>query len=148
VVPWLQRLCYALPPTALRAHRVALLDIGVLLRAAGALEGIPFGTLLEAPAPDVLVPLGTRLRPSVSPELVAERLGATGGAVVVFPSRGERPVRIPAEALTPLEPQLLAVLDPKTASVLDTGRRQPLPDEPIEIENRPLGPMPLWGLHR
>src|SRR4029077_9533067 len=86
-VPWLQRLLYALPPTVLRAHRVALLERGVLLRATDALEGIPFGTLLEAAAPDVLVPLGTRLRPAVSRELIAQRLGATGGALVIFPER-------------------------------------------------------------
>jgi hypothetical protein len=147
LAPWLQRLCYALPPTVLRAHRVALLDIGILLRATTALEGIPFGTLLEAAAPDVLVPLGTRLRPAVSPDLVAERLGATGGAVVVYPSRSDRPVRVSPEALSPLEPRLLAALDPRPGVVRDTGGGEP-PDEPIEIENRPLGPMPLWGLHR
>ncbi len=148
LVPWLQRLCYALPPTVLRAHRVALLDLGVLLRANTALEGIPFGTLLEAAAPDVLVPLGTRLRPSVSPELIAERLGATGGATVVYPARDARPVRVAAEALTALEPRLLAALEPAAAGVVEGRGRDLPPDEPIEIENRPLGPMPLWGLRR
>jgi hypothetical protein len=147
-VPWLRRLFYALPPTVLRAHRVALLEPGVLLRAADVLEGIPFGTLLEAAAPDVLVPLGSRFRPAVSRELVAERLGATGGALVVFPERAGRPLRIPPEAMTALEPRILEALDPATMEVPRvTFQDDPLA-EPIEIENQPLGPMPLWGLGR
>jgi hypothetical protein len=145
-VPWLQRLFYALPPTVLKAHRVALLEPGVLLRAAEALEGIPFGTLLEAAAPDVLVPLGTRFRPAVSRELVAERLGASGGAIVVFPERGARPLRVPPEALTPLEPRILEALDPRSAELVGGAWREDPFVEPIEIENQPLGPMPLWGL--
>ena len=58
-VVWLQRLVYALPPAALRAYRVVLLKRGVLLRAADVLDGIPFGTLYQLGAPEVLVPLGT-----------------------------------------------------------------------------------------
>ena len=76
-VPWLQRLCYALPASALRRYKVASLERGVLVRASDVLEGIPFGTLFELAAPDVLVPVGTRLTPAVSPALLVERLGAT-----------------------------------------------------------------------
>ncbi len=147
-VPWLRRLFYALPPTVLRSHRVALLEPGVLLRASDVLEGIPFGTLLEAAAPDVLVPLGSRFRPAVSRDLISERLGATGGALVVFPERGGRPLRIPPEAMTALEPRILEALDPQSMEVPRlTFEEDPLA-QPIEIENEPLGPMPLWGLGR
>jgi hypothetical protein len=147
-VPWLQRLFYAMPPTVIRAHRVALLERGVLLQAAEALEGIPFGTLLEAAAPDVLVPLGTRLVPAVSRELVAERLGAIGGALIVFPDRAGRPLRIPPEALTPLEPRLLLAIAPDAAELAAGRPADPPFAENVEIENQPLGPMPLWGLGR
>ncbi len=147
-VLWLQRLVYALPPTALRAYRVVLLERGVLVRAADVLEGIPFGTLFELGAPDVLVPLGTQLRPAVSPELLAERLGATGGAMVLFPERNVPPVRIPPEAIVPFDRRLLAEIEPALANLESVGRTEHEPDEPVEIENEPLGPMPLWGLAR
>ena len=68
-VPWLQRLCYAMPTSALRNVRVAPLERGVLVRASDVLEGFPFGTLFEQAAPDVLVPVGMRVVPAVSPAL-------------------------------------------------------------------------------
>ena len=60
------------------------------------LEGIPFGTLFELAAPDVLVPVGTRLTPAVSPALLVERLGATEGARSCFPIATSAPFRVPA----------------------------------------------------
>ena len=147
-VPWLQRLCYALPTSALRAYRVASLERGVLVRAADVLEGIPFGTLFELAAPNVLIPVGTRLVPAVSPGLLVERLGAVEGTTVVFPTRTGAPFRVPAEALVPLELRVVGALSPapddKSAA---RPREEPLA-EPVEIENRPMGPMPLWGLRR
>jgi hypothetical protein len=145
-VPWLRRLCYALPAPALRGHRVAVLDRGVLVLAQSVLEGIPFGALLDAAAPDVLVPLGTRLRPAVPPDLLAERLGAQGGALVVFPALGAPPFRVPPEALEPLDRRVLSTM---TRPDDDPGARAATPDvvdAGVEIENEPLGPMPLWGL--
>jgi hypothetical protein len=143
---WLQRLCYALPPTALASYRVALLERGVLVHAPEQIEGIPFGTLFALAAPDVLVPIGTAVRPAVSPALLAERLGAAGGAVVLFPAPGQPPVRVPADALAPLEPRVLGSIDPETAA-LAAIPAPPLPlGDVVEIANDPLGPMPLWGL--
>jgi len=147
-VPWLQRLCYALPTSALRAYRVAALERGVLVRATDVLEGIPFGTLFELAAPDVLIPVGTRLVPAVSPALLVERLGATDGATVVFPTRTAAPFRVPAEALVPLELRVVGALSPAPTDK-SAARSRPEPAaEPVEIENRPMGPMPLWGLRR
>jgi hypothetical protein len=148
-VSWLQRLCYALPPTALRGYRVALLERGVLLLAADVLEGFPFGVLLDAAAPDVLVPLGTRVRPAVSPVLLAERVGAAGGALVVFPGLGETPFRVPAHAIEPLDRRVLAAVELGAAEPTSRPRYgEPLPGIAVEIQNDPLGPMPLWGLER
>jgi hypothetical protein len=147
-VAWLQRLCYALPTSALRSYRVAPLERGVLVRAGDVLEGIPFGTLFELAAPDVLVPVGTRLVPAVSPALLVERLGATGGATVVFPENRGAPFRVPAEALVALELRVVGALTPPPAETrAGTAPQEPLAD-PVEIENRPMGPMPLWGLRR
>jgi hypothetical protein len=145
-VTWLQRLLYALPPTALAAYRVALLKRGVLLRAADALDGLPFGTLYELAAPDVLVPVGMRLRPAVSARILSERLGATGGALVLYPDRTAAPVRVLAEAIAPLDRRLLAALEPALASLESIVRPERPLEDPVEIENEPLGPMPLWGL--
>jgi hypothetical protein len=148
-VPWLRRLCYALPMSALRGYRLAVLERGVLVLAGDALEGIPFGVLLAAAAPgaDVLVPLGTRLRPAISPELLAERLGAQGGALVVFPALGAPPFRVDAALLEPLDHRALAGLSSPTAEV-GISRTVGSASAAVEIENEPLGPMPLWGLDR
>jgi hypothetical protein len=147
-VVWLQRLVYALPPTALRSYRVVLLKRGVLVRAADVLDGIPFGTLYQLGAPEVLVPLGMQIRPAASPQLLSERLGATGGAMVLFPDGSAPPVRILPEAIVPFDRRLLVELEPALANLETVGRTEREPDEPIEIENEPLGPMPLWGLTR
>jgi hypothetical protein len=147
-VAWLQRLVYALPPTALRAYRVVLLKRGLLIRAADVLDGLPFGTLYQLGAPDVLVPLGMQIRPAAAPALLAERLGAQGGAMVLFPDRAGPPVRILPEAVVPFDRRLLVELEPALASLEPFGRSDREPDPPVEIENQPLGPMPLWGLGR
>jgi len=149
-VPWLRRLCYALPAPALRGYRVATLERGVLVLASGELEGLPFGVLLDAAAPgtDVLVPLGTRLSPAVSPELLAERLGAQGGTLVVFPAVGAPPFQVAPELIEPLDRRALSLLEPpELAAAAREGEAAAAP-RAIEIENDPLGPMPLWGLDR
>jgi hypothetical protein len=150
-VPWLRRLCYALPAPALRGYRVAALERGVLVLASGVLEGLPFGVLLDAALPggpgDILVPLGMRLSPAVSPELLAERLGAQGGTLVVFPAAGAPPFRVGPELVEPLDRRALSRLElPELAAASPRdGADAPAP-LPVEIENDPLGPMPLWGL--
>jgi hypothetical protein len=156
---WLRRLCYTLPATALRGYRLAVLERGILVISGSVLDGIPFGTLLDFAAPDLLVPLGARLRPAVSPQILAERTGATGGAIVVFPQLGEGPFRVPADAIEPFERRTLADADltsddgvaavrKRAVDPIDTagGEGAPAPLEPVEIENDYLGPMPLWGL--
>jgi hypothetical protein len=146
-VPWLRRLCYALPAPALRGHRVAVLEPGVLVLATGVLEGLPFGLLLDAAAPDVLIPLGTRLLPAVSAELLAERLGAQQGTLVVFPGVGEAPFRVAAELVEPLDRRALALLTKPEYAPAAARDEDAAPTETVvEIENDPLGPMPLWGL--
>jgi hypothetical protein len=146
---WLRRLCYALPPTALRGYRVALLERGVLVLATGSLEGFPFGVLLDTAAPDVLVPLGTRLRPAISPPLLAERVGATAGTLVVFPALGQPPFRVPASAVESLDRRALSSVELSPLATAAAARAAAPPGTAaVEIENDPLGPMPLWGLER
>jgi hypothetical protein len=144
---WLRALCYALPASALRGYRVAVLERGVLVMAPDVLTGIPFGQLLHAPGPGLLVPLGWEIRPRVSPLELAAGAGATGGAVVVFPGPDEPPFRIPAEAIESLQASALA--DPRLGHMsVEASIAGPAPPAPaeVEIENHPIGPMPLWGL--
>jgi hypothetical protein len=148
-VPWLRRLCYALPAPALRGYRVAALERGVLVLAAGVLEGLPFGVLLGAAAPgaDILVPIGTRLTPAVSTELLSERLGAQGGTLVVFPGGGAPPFRVAPELVEPLDRRALSrLVAPDFAPAAPRDGDDAPPPGPVEIQNDPLGPMPMWGL--
>jgi len=145
-VAWLRALCYALPASALRNYRVAVLDRGVLVIAPDALSGLPFGQLLHAPGPGLLVPLGWELRPRVSPVELASSAGAIGGTWVVFPAADAPPFRVPAESIVALQASALGE-HPLADVSIERGHvaAQP-PAPPVEIENRPLGPMPLWGL--
>ena len=120
-----------------------------------ALDGIPFGQLFYAPTTDLLLPLGWELRPPVSPEELAARVGVTNGAVVVFPGPTEAPFRIEADAIEPLQARVLAdqrlrslVSLPSLAARADAADGGADAEMPIEIENEPLGPMPLWRLGR
>jgi hypothetical protein len=68
--------------------------------------------------------------------------------MVLFPDRASPPVRILPEAIVPFDRRLLVELEPALASLEPLGRGDREPDAPVEIENQPLGPMPLWGLGR
>lgn len=147
---WIRSLCYALPPSVLRGYRVAFLERGPLIVAPDVLDGFPFGQLLHAPAPGLLVPLGWELRPAVSPDELAVRVGASGGALVVFPGPSEAPFRIPADAIETLEARVLSDGRLRDLHVETMAGPAATPPEPVDIdvENQPLGPMPLWRLGR
>jgi hypothetical protein len=145
---WLRRVLFALPPIALHNYRIAFLRPGILVVAPDRLEGIPFGQPLEEAAPGVLVPVGRRLRPALSPGLLAERLGLGQGALCVFTETGAGPFRVADKQLEPLERRALARADLPWAGPIgraSEGPPGPQADAP-EIENDPLGLMPLWGL--
>jgi hypothetical protein len=145
---WLRRLCYALPATALRGYRVALLKAGILVVAPDWLEGIPFGQLLEQAAPGVLIPVGSRFQPAVSPDLIRERLGAKASSVWVFPSLGGPPFWVAESRFESLERRVLAhVVSPGGSQAAVVLGPPPAPEsEAPEVENDPLGLLPVWGL--
>ena len=66
----------------------------------------------------------------------------------MYPSLGSAPLRVLAEAIVPFERRLLAELEPAVANLEALGRQEQPVEEPVVIENEPLGPMPLWGLGR
>jgi len=151
--PWLRRLCYALPPAALRGHRVAMLEPALLVLGSGAgadLGGLPFGQLLDEAAPGILVPLGMRITPQVSPRQLADRLGVTEGTYLVFPSAHGAPIRVLSGQIEPLERHVLsqARVEPERAA---SARRMapPAPEPaPPDVVHDTLGPWPLWGLRK
>jgi hypothetical protein len=138
---------------ALRGHRVALLEPALLVLGGGPasdLGGLPFGQLLDEVAPGILVPVGLRLVPPVSPRQLAERLGLTEGSYLVFPDARSAPQRIMAAQIEPLERHILAQVrleQERPPSV----RRVAVPAEdpaPPDVTHDPLGPWPLWGLRK
>jgi hypothetical protein len=150
---WLRRLCYALPPAALRGHRVAMLEPALLVlgsRTGADLGGLPFGQLLDEAAPGILVPVGMRLTPLVSPRLLSERLGVVEGSYLVFPSAEAAPLRVVAGQIEPLERHILAQarIDqqrPPSARRLAAPAEEPAPPD---VTHDALGPWPLWGLRK
>jgi hypothetical protein len=145
---WVRRLLFALPAVTLRSHRVAFVEAGVLVIAPDRLNGLPFGQPLEEPQPGLLVPVGMRLAPALSPELLAERLGIVDGATCVFPARDAPPFRVASSAFESLERKALSRVDVPWAAPPPTRPGPTLaadPSLPPEIENDSLGVLPLWG---
>ena len=76
---------------------------------------------------------------------------ARRGGTIVRVSRLARARRCASRARrwSPLEPRVLGAADRRRSPVVTAARSREEPmAEPVEIENRPLGPMPLWGLRR
>ncbi len=147
---WLRRLCYALPTSALAGYRLALLEAGILVLAPERLEGFPFGRPLEEAAPGVLIPVGTCVRPAVSPSLIRDSLAAGGDGTFVFSAADAPPFRIADESFAPFERRVLsriAVSTPPMVGALPSATPPPGAAAP-EVENDALGPLPVWGLRR
>jgi hypothetical protein len=149
-VRWLRRLCYALPPAALRGYQAALLEPAVLVLGGGDLAGLPFGQLLDEAAPGILVPVGMRLSPQVTPERLVQRWSLAEGSYLVFPAPDAPVLRVTPPQLEPLERRILsqARLEPERAL---SARRLFAPSEESaapDIAHDPLGPWPLWGLRK
>jgi hypothetical protein len=139
--PWLKRLVYFLPPTALRGHRVAVTDRGVLLVASEDIDVVPLGQLLSELAPGLLVPLGMDVVPRVSPDVLARALGHGSGLITVFPHDGN-PFQVQESALVPLERRALAKVEVERTSAIDLAVAAP--DQP-SVWNEAVGRFALWG---
>ncbi|HTM19459.1 MAG TPA: hypothetical protein VL172_03095 [Kofleriaceae bacterium] len=138
---WLKRLVYFLPPTALRGHRVAVTDRGVLLVASEDIDVVPLGQLLSELAPGLLVPLGMDVVPRVSPDVLARALGHGSGLITVFPHEGG-PFQVQESALVPLERRALAKVEVERAEGIDLSVAAP--DQP-SVWNQAVGRFALWG---
>ena len=145
---WFSRLLYAMPTSILEENQVAIVEAGILVLAPVEIRGLPFGQLLEEMLPGVLVPLGTRLRPALTPALLRERLGINDGSICVFPATGADPFRVPRASFEPLGRRALSRAEIPLARSSDRIRPSVGGESgahPPEISNDPLGLLPLWG---
>jgi hypothetical protein len=138
---WVKRLVYVMPQTALRGHRVAVTDRGILMVADSEIDVIPLGQLLAELAPGLLVPLGMDLVPRVAPDVLARTLGHGAGVLTVFPHDGA-PFQVNEAALVPLERRALARIEVERSTHID-AMVEPLADP--SVVNDPVGRFALWG---
>lgn len=137
----LKSLIYALPPSSLSGHRVAVTDRGILLYAREGIEVIPLGTLLSEIAPGVLVPLGMELLPRVSTDVLAHSLGHGPGRLTVVAPEGA-PFFVSEGTLVPLERCALSSIEVSEAVL---GAAPAASAEVPSIVNDPIGAFALWG---
>ncbi len=137
----LKQLVYALPRTALRGHRVAITDRGILLLARADIDVVPLGQLLSEIAPGLLAPLGMDLVPRVAPEVLSRALGHSSGMFTVFPHEGN-PFQIGEEHLVPLERRSVAKIEVDDVHITDA---RAVPAAEPQVQNDPVGRFSLWG---
>jgi hypothetical protein len=137
----LKRILFALPAVALRGHRVAVTDRGILILSGENLDVIPLGQLMCELAPGLLVPLGMDIVPRVSPEVLARALGHGAGVITVF-TAGGRPFQVTEATLVTLERRALAKIEVPRATTEDLAAE--VEAEP-QVVNDPVGRFALWG---
>jgi hypothetical protein len=138
---WVKRLVYLVPQTALRGHRIAVTDRGILLMASDDIDVVPLGQLLSELAPGLLVPLGMDLVPRVAPEVLARSLGHGAGVLTVFSHEGA-PFQVRESDLVPLERRAIAKIEVERGEAMD--RSISLPGDPT-VTNDAVGRFALWG---
>lgn len=152
----LRRLVYMIPPSALGASRLVLLQEGVLVltssslgtRSVAAAAGlgagaiVPLGQRLGEVAPGVLVPDGYELWPRIRPQLTRQLLGLGNEEYAVFLSQDTSPIKILPEQLLSLDAALVGRLDLHEAEL-----RVPELDalEAGQVTNERLSRFALWG---
>ncbi len=138
---WVKRLVYLVPQTALRGHRVAVTERGILLLATEDIDVVPLGQLLSELAPGLLVPLGMDLVPRVAPDVLAGALGHGAGMLTIFAHEGN-PFQVREADLAPLERKALARIEVERGEAIDmslAGAADPT------VYNDAVGRFALWG---
>ncbi len=142
---WLRKLVYAMPQRLLQSAKVVAIEEGLLIVSDEGLSAMPIGRPFWRPAAGVYVPIGYRLEPAVTPEVVSAHLGAQTGRLVVFLSAtAERPISIAADGMVPLGRVALEALEtdvrrPQVA--LGVAKATPA----VQVEHGDAGTFPLWG---
>ncbi|HLK38428.1 MAG TPA: hypothetical protein VKU41_16810 [Polyangiaceae bacterium] len=140
-LPLLRRLAYALPHEIVTRALVAITPRGAFLRSPAGIEGFP-GVFYVEVHPDLFVPAGHDVTPSVSSEALAKAVGAPA-THVTFIGPDSRVVAIERTAFAPLEAALVeaapwdALVAEQIAAALD---------EPIELKVTTIGLLPMRGV--
>jgi hypothetical protein len=142
-VPLLRRLAYALPQVTLAQARVAMTARGAFLRLQAGIEAIPLGTFFVEVHPNLYLPAGHEVLPSVGPEVLARALGAPASKVL-FVGVDAHAVAVEESAFVSLETSLLAAppWDSAEAEAIETA----LAETPIDLRVTSIGLMPLRGV--
>jgi hypothetical protein len=142
-VPLLRRLAYALPHTTIAQARVAMTTRGAFVRSSAGIEAIPLGTFFVEVHPNLYIPAGHEVTPSVAPEVLARALGAPASQVL-FLGADARALAIEEAAFAPLETALLEA--PPWEPLVAEAIERELADATLELQVTPIGLLPLRGV--
>lgn len=141
-LPLLRRLAYVLGADLIRSTKIALTDFGAFLLRDEGLDALPIGTLFRRVHPNVYVPSGWRVVPSVPDEVVFQAVGAPSDRLVFFWTDGTAGA-LPASAAVPLETALVEGHSwaPIAVEAVESVFAEQIPTVWLE----PLGLSPLKG---
>ena len=144
-VPWLRKLVYTAPQRLLQSAKVLALTEGLLVVADDGLAAMPVGQPFWRAAPGVLLPVGYRIEPQVSEQVLAEHLGASTSRLVIFPLPvGRAPIGIDATTMVPLGRTALEAIEvPTEPASRALGGVDP--DTAVDVQHGKHGLFPLWG---
>ena len=142
-LPLLRRLAYGLPRDTVTRALVAVTTRGAFLRSPAGIDGFP-GVFYVEVHPDLFVPAGHDVAPSVSPEALAKAVGVPA-THVAFIGPDSRIVAIERAAFVPLETAIVE------APPWDALAAEPIAvalEEPIDLKVTTIGLLPLRGVER
>ena len=116
---------------------------GAFVRSSAGIEAIPLGTFFVEVHPNLYVPAGHEVTPSVAPEVLARALGAPASHVL-FLGTDARALAVEEAAFAPMEAALLDALpwEPLVAEAIDRG----LEEATLDLKVTPIGMLPLRGV--
>ncbi len=103
---------------------------------------MPLGTFFIEIHPNLYVPAGYEVTPSVAPAVLHRALGSPENKILFLAATG-RSVGVAEDAFVPLETAILAA--PAWDPAIAIGIEQTLEEATIELQPGPLGAFPLAG---
>ena len=139
-LPLLRRLAYALPRRTLARTEVAITAQGAFLRSPDGIEAIPLGIFFVKIHPNLYLPAGYDVIPSVAPEVLYRALGAPPSRVL-FVTSDAKVIGVEESAFVSLETSLVEAKpwEPVVSEALEAA----LSAEPLDLRLEPIGAFPL-----
>jgi hypothetical protein len=132
----LRRIAYALPHQTIARTRIAITAKGAFLRSSEGIEAIPLGMFFVEIHPNLFIPAGCDVTPSIAPDVLYRALGASASQVL-FIDANARALALEESAFSPLEMALLEAQswEPVVADAIQRA----LEDAPVDLKLAPLG---------